>query len=321
MPDAVAFRDQLMDWVYDQANGDSSEIVSILAFATNAGLDLGAAFTLLHFCRDEGLLDDRASGMGDPCGRLTARGIADVMERRRRRADPAQRARACRSGLLNWFYRQRIARVDGPITAKFGQDDGSLWEGDRFTDVEIQDAAEYLSAKGLIKGFGSHGLRGPTRADITPDGIDCATDWEGNVATYLRDQKGYGPTINHGPVFHGASQGNQLAWGNRDVEQHQDITQQVAPEFQSLAEAVVTILKQLPAYGLDPREQEEIEAAANEVLAEVHQQEPEPGRLRRAAAMLKGFLLPIATEASTDEARQLAQQGIDQVSAAIGSLL
>jgi hypothetical protein len=310
-----------MDWVFDKARGTSTEIVPIMEFAESVGLDLDGAYTLLWYCRDEGLLNDEGSDMGDPCGILTAYGIADVRERRHRRADPALRARACRSGLLNWFYRQRIAQVHMPITGEFGKDDGSLWEGVRFTDVEIQDAAEYLAAKDLIKGIRAAGHRGPVRAEITTDGIDCATDWEGNVAGYLRDQKGYGPTINHGPVFHGASQGGQFAWGNRDVTQQQTIAQQVAPEFQPLTEAVVTILQQLPSYGLTAQDQQDIEVAANEVLAEVQQEQPEPGKLRRGVAMLKGFLFPIVKEAATEEARQLAQQGLDQVTAAIGSVL
>ncbi|MEU0962642.1 hypothetical protein ACIBSS_33625 [Micromonospora aurantiaca] len=321
MGDAAGFRDQLMDWVYDKANGTSTENVPIMEFAESVGLDLDGAYTLLWYCRDEGMLSDKGSGMGNPCGMLTAYGIADVRERRRRRADPALRARACRSGLLNWFYRQRIAQVHMPITGEFSKDDGSLWEGLRFTDVEVQDAAEYLSAKGLITGIEVAELRGPVRAEITTDGIDCATDWKGKVADYLRDQKGYGPTINHGPVFHGVSQGGQFAWGNHDVTQQQNIAQQVSPEFQPLAEAVLTILQQLPGYGLTPQDQQDIETAANDVLAEVQQEQPEPGKLRRGIAMLKGFLFPIAKEAATEEARQLAQQGLDQVTAGIGSVL
>ncbi|SCF21873.1 hypothetical protein GA0070558_15612 [Micromonospora haikouensis] len=321
MDDAAAFHDQLLDWVYDKANGTSTENVPIMEFAESVGLDLDGAYTLLWYCRDKGLLSDKGSGMGIPCGILTAFGIAYVREQRRRRADPALRARACRSGLLNWFYRQRIAQVHMPITGDFGKDDGSVWEGVRFTDVEIQEAAEYLSAKGLIKGIEVDQLRGPVRAEVTTDGIDCAIDWEGNVADYLRDQKGYGPTINHGPVFHGASQGGQFAWGNRDVMQQQNIADQVSPEFQPLVEAVVAILQQLPGYGLTPQDQQDIEAAANEVLAEVQQEQPEPGKLRRGVAMLKGFLFPIAKEAATEEARQLAQHGLDQVTAAIGSVL
>jgi hypothetical protein len=118
----------------------------------------------------------------------------------------------------------------------------------------------------------------------------------------------------------GVSSG-QFAWGNRDVAQQQNITQQVAAEFQPLAEAVVTILQQLPAYGLAPQDQQDIEAAANEVLAEVQQEQPEPGKLRRGVAMLKGFLFPIAKEAAREEVRQLAQQGLDQITTAIGSVL
>ncbi|MFJ1541906.1 hypothetical protein ACIODS_25550 [Micromonospora chalcea] len=102
------------------------------------------------------------------------------------------------------------------------------------------------------------------------------------------------------------------------MTQQHSIAQRVAPEFQPLAEAVVTILQQLPGYG---RDQQDIEAAANEVLAEVQQEQPEPGQLRRGVAMLKGFLFPIAKEAATEEARQLAQQGLDHISAAIGSVL
>ncbi|MFG2058955.1 hypothetical protein ACGFI9_33525 [Micromonospora sp. NPDC048930] len=321
MAEAVAFRDQLMDWVYDKANGVSTESVPIMEFAESVGLDLDGAFTLLWYCRDEGLLSDQGTGMGNPCAVLTAYGIANVRERRRRRADPALRARACRSALLSWFYRQQIAQVHMPITGKFGQDDDSLWEGTRFSDVEIQHAAEYLSDKRLIKGVRVAQLRGPVRAEITTDGIDCVTDWESNVAEYLRDQRGYGPTINHGPVFHGNTQGGQWAWGNRDVAQHQEITQQVAPEFQPLAEAVAAILKQLPAYGLNPQEQQDIEDAANEVLAEVQQDQPEPGKLRRLATAVKGFLFPIAAEAANEEVRELAQQGLDQITAAITSAL
>ncbi|MGX4656302.1 hypothetical protein ACWCHM_21695 [Micromonospora sp. SCSIO 07396] len=162
-------------------------------------------------------------------------------------------------------------------------------------------------------------IRGPVQAGITTGGIDCVTDWESNVVAYLRDQRGYGPTINHGPVFHGNTQGGQWAWGNRDVSQHQYIAHQVAPEFQPLAEAVATILGQLPAYGLNPQEQQDIEDAANEVLAEAQQDQPEPGKLRRLATTIKGFLFPIATDAASEEARQLAQQGLDQITAAITS--
>ncbi len=61
--------------------------------------------------------------------------------------------------------------------------------------------------------------------------------------------------------------------------------------------------------------------AANEVLAEVQQDQPQPGILRRGAATIRGFLFPIAKEAATEEVRELAQQGIDQIGAAVSWLM
>lgn len=316
MTDAVAFRDQLVDWVYEKAHGTVTENIPIMEFAESVGLNRDGAYTLLRFCRDQGLLNDKASGMGNPCALLTSYGIADVLERRRRRADPALRAGACRTRLLRWFYRQRIAQVHMPITGHFGQDDEALWEGTRFSDVEIQDAAEYLSDKRLIEGLSVDQIRGPVRAEITSQGIDCVTDWESNVSQYLRDQRGYGPTNYHGPVIQGNAQGGQWAWGNRDVTQSQT-NQAVAPGFEPLAEAIAAILKQLPAFGLDPDDQQDIEAAANEALAEVQQPNPEPRRVRRVLAALKGFLMPLAFDAAREEVRELAQQGLDQINAAL----
>ncbi|MFI5916306.1 hypothetical protein [Dactylosporangium sp. NPDC051541] len=63
-------------------------------------------------------------------------------------------------------------------------------------------------------------MRGPVRAEITTEGIDCVTDWSGDVARFLHDKRGYGPTTNyHGPVFNAKADGNQFAWQNRDVTQ------------------------------------------------------------------------------------------------------
>ncbi len=319
MPDAVAYRDQFMDWLYEKASGLSTENVSVNEFAELVGLDLDGAYTLNRYCMAEGLVDDKASGMGHPCAMLTAYGIADVRERRHRREDPALRARACRTELLRWFYRQRLAQVRMPYTEKFAEDDGSLWEGVRFTGVEIQDAAEYLSDKGLIEGVTVEEINGPVSAEITTDGIDCATDWEGNVADFLRDRRGYGSQItNHGPVFHGAAQGQQFAWGNRDVSQTLHAGDQVAPGFEALAEAVAEIVKQLPAYGLDPEYQQDAEDATGEVLAQITKPEPEPRLVRRAVAGLRGLIVPVIATAAKDEVRELAQHGLDQLNHAIG---
>jgi hypothetical protein len=65
-------------------------------------------------------------------------------------------------------------------------------------------------------------------------------------------------------------------------------TEQIAPGFEAIAQAVVRTLEQLPLVGLPEDDQREAEAAANEILVEVTQPEPKPGKIRRAIAVLKG---------------------------------
>ena len=72
-------------------------------------------------------------------------------------------------------------------------------------------------------------------------------------------------------------------------------TEEIAPGFEAIAQAVVRTLEELPVVGLPEGDQREAEAAGNEVLVEVTQPNPDHGRIRRGVAALKGFLAPIAT--------------------------
>ncbi|MER7515167.1 hypothetical protein [Streptomyces sp. NPDC126499] len=104
-----------------------------------------------------------------------------------------------------------------------------------------------------------------------------------------------------GPVFHGPVSQGQFAWGNENVTQNQqnNTAAAVAPGYEELAERVRELLAQLPAAGLPAPEQEDTEAAAAEVLAAIGGPDaPEPGRLRRALAMLRGALTPVAMGAA-----------------------
>lgn len=99
-----------------------------------------------------------------------------------------------------------------------------------------------------------------------------------------------------GPVFNAAVSGAQFAWNNDTVTQNQQNNSAVAPGFEALAELVTDLLRQLPQAGLADQDREDAGSAAREVLATITQPEaPEPGRLRRALAMLKGALAPVAT--------------------------
>lgn len=321
MADALSRLDQVLDWVYDQANGNSMESVAILEYAESVGLDMNDAFTIVEACRDAGLGNDDST-MGDPCVRLTSAGLAHVESMRRRRDDPALRARACRTNLLNWFYRQHIAAIHQPVTEEFSKAADAWHEGTRYTDIEIQHAAEYLSNKGLIKGSTVAELRGPIRADITPEGIDCVTDWNGDVAGYLRDQRGDGPTNTYnGPYIHGDAPAAQMAWQNQgEVTQNRSAGQQIAPGFESLAEAIADLIRALPRLDLSREDQQDVQEVAEEVAGEIVQDQPRRSRLRRAVAAIRGFLMPIATSAVagvSDQAREEAGKLVEQLSSAL----
>ncbi|MEW1723452.1 hypothetical protein [Streptomyces sp. NPDC093109] len=99
-----------------------------------------------------------------------------------------------------------------------------------------------------------------------------------------------------GPVFNAGVSGGQFAWNNDTVTQNQQNNSAVAPGFEKLAELVTELLRQLPEAGLADQDREDADAAAQEVLATITQPEPpEPGRLRRAIATLRGALAPVAT--------------------------
>jgi hypothetical protein len=99
-----------------------------------------------------------------------------------------------------------------------------------------------------------------------------------------------------GPLFNAGVSGAQFAWNNDSVTQNQQNNTAVAPGFEALATLVTDLLRQLPQAGLADQDREDAESAAREVLVAITQPDPpEPGRLRRALALLKGALAPVAT--------------------------
>ena len=111
--------------------------------------------------------------------------------------------------------------------------------------------------------------------------------------------------------------GAQLAWGNQTVNQQMgNRTEQIAPGFEAISQAVVGTLEHLRDVGLSDEDLRDAEAAANEVLGEVTQPEPDRGKIRRALSALKGFLAPVATGLSTgagEGAQEWAKTAIEQL--------
>ena len=156
--------------------------------------------------------------------------------------------------------------------------------------------------RGIQNEFDKHPIRVPVRVDApaSPPGIPVGTT-----------------TIYQGPVIHGSADGAQIVWGsNNTVQQNQTRTESVAPGFEAIALAVVSLLRQLPAAGLPDEDLRDAKAAAEEVLAEVTQPEPDRGKIRRAVSAVKGFLAPIAmgvASGSAQGATEWARTAIEQL--------
>ncbi|MGW8763303.1 hypothetical protein ACWGN5_12465 [Streptomyces sp. NPDC055815] len=120
-----------------------------------------------------------------------------------------------------------------------------------------------------------------------------------------------------GPVFnHGVSH-SQFAWNNETVTQNQQSNSTVAPGYETLAERVNELLRELPRAGLAEQDRLGTQEAAEEVLAEITGPEPvEPGRLRRALTTLRGALAPVATGVAAGTAAGAQEWAV----AAIGGL-
>ena len=120
-----------------------------------------------------------------------------------------------------------------------------------------------------------------------------------------------------GPVFNGEVSGSMFAWNNESVVQNlQANAGAVAPGFEELAGVVADVLRRLPGVALSVEDREDAEAAAGEVMAEITRAEPEKGKVRRALAVLRTALAPVATgavagvAAGTQEWAQAAISGL-----------
>ena len=125
-----------------------------------------------------------------------------------------------------------------------------------------------------------------------------------------------GSTHYYGPVINVHGDRAQLAWGNRDVVQSQARSEEIAPGYEAIAQAVVSTLRELASAGLPADDRQEAEAIGAEALAEVVKDEPNRGVIRRSVAALKGFLSPIALGMATgagDGAEEWARTAIEQL--------
>jgi len=273
VPDLDVLRDRAMEWIYDQARGRQSEFVSLEKFIEETDIDLGEAMALVRDLADQGLVSDE-NALGDACAKLTGHGIRYVQQLRKQRNDPVMRSVAARNGLLRYFYEQDLLGAHMPRTAGVFATDDATFMGDTFTAAEVERAAEYLEAKGLIKGASVAEIRGPVAAQVTGDGQDCMERHGGDVADYLRNKgRGTSITTHIGTVNnHGA-----MAVGSTDVTQTVNVNEPAA-----IAETVALLLVALPQLQLPADMERGARAELVDVQQELASARPRRDRVREA---------------------------------------
>lgn len=122
----------------------------------------------------------------------SAEGSTALRARRDRRQNKSARAVAAREALLDWFYEQQRDGVHFAITTNVLNDPRGHFEGDPFTDQEIDDASAFLLDKGLVKSAGASWGAAVLRGEITPLGEEVVENHEGSIRAWSSAQNGGG---------------------------------------------------------------------------------------------------------------------------------
>ncbi|MEU8186739.1 hypothetical protein [Micromonospora carbonacea] len=297
MQDIESLRYKALEWIYAKAGGSQDEVVTLGDFMAEEGISLGATLGLVRELASLGLVND-ASGMANPSAFLTPTGAQEVQGRMKRRGDPVLRRAAARNGLLRWFYKQDVNGIHMPVTGKVLDAEESLFEGERLTADEIDQAAEFLAGRGLIKGAGSFGSRGPVRAKITPEGQDCVEHNGGDVSDYLRERRTGAASIStHIGTINSSG---ALAVGSTEVSQN--VTMGTDPA--ALAEFARTLMAELRELPLPADTAEEARSALQEVAEAGEDTAKAATAFRRFVGYLVDAGKPMVTAAFMIAARQ-----------------
>lgn len=123
--------------------------------------------------------------------------------------------------------------------------------------------------------------------------------------------------LGDGPVINGNNA--QVAYRNQSVTQTQ--TPEPSSKTTVVAESVATVLKLLPYSGLSADDQEDVQAAGSELLAEIDRPEQDQKKIKRAFMTLKGYLAPLALNVATGAANGAASGAEHAALTAIESML
>ncbi|WP_328459544.1 hypothetical protein OHA21_27380 [Actinoplanes sp. NBC_00393] len=212
-------------------------------------------------------------------------------ERRQRwvasqRDNPAFRAVTARAAVLDWVYQRRKGHRE-PFDAWLATGKFRV-ERDRITNAEVNEAADYLAAQGLVK-IVAGSRPGAKGLHLTSKGADCMENFDGDVTEYVKEQNRRGSRINigtiHGPV---------------GIGDNNSISQTMGVDPRAMAAFVQSLLSALPDLRLEAGQQARAEAALQEVQREVERIDPDPERVQGAFARFAKGMVEAGPKAMTE---------------------
>ncbi|MFI0876418.1 hypothetical protein ACH4TM_18720 [Streptomyces parvus] len=289
----------ILEYIYDQANGDLDASVDVWAHFKEADF-MPAARRL-----QEGGLIKLHSIVGDYV--LSNFGLSQVVKLRAQRENGPARMSALRSSLVLWLYGQYLGGVVPASTEGFSQTNRSSFLGQPFGSREIELAVEYLYSAGLISGVRVNQSGHMLSPSLSVRGIECAES-EKTVSEFLN------PSVSSGPTFNVRVDGSQ----NVVVGTQSDFTQNNAsgidPAVLAQLSHFASVARQgAPSYGLEEEQQVEVARLAEELEAEAGGDSPDRGRLRGLTDRLVAALAPAAGTALGGIVMSLGEQAAQAI--------
>lgn len=187
-------RIELLDWAYERSQAEHS-IPDVSDYLDeHEDVDEATLDAAIRTLDEHGLLEVAVAmgGIRNWSIAPSNAGTAEVRARRDRRQNHAARAVAARDALLDWMYAQKRDGVGSPIPTNILRDPRGHFEGDPFTEREIDDASAFLADRALLKAAAEGGDGVVLRGDITPSGEVVVEEHGSSVRAWAAAARGGG---------------------------------------------------------------------------------------------------------------------------------
>ncbi|MEV0568021.1 hypothetical protein [Dactylosporangium sp. NPDC050588] len=266
--------ERVLEWVYEQAQGRPSVPVGCAAFASASGVTEDTIRDILKRLERQGHIDDW-SDFDESCAVLTVTGIELVEESKAKRSNPRLRSAAARNGLILWLYEQTHSGIHYPETDLFLESTYSFFENDHLTRDEVYAAMTHLKSRELVTTVDSAEFVG-IGAELTADGIDCAEQYDGNVARFLSSR-----SVQHTSIGTIQNNGAMVVSGSNFV--------QGAPggaQLDSVARLAQVLIAELPSLGISQSHTPAAKRILREITSELAKPTGDPNMIEQRVSEL-----------------------------------